>query len=273
MSENTGPERGPATEAQQGRQPYAAERQQTILRTLRTDGRLDAAATAQRLGVSAETVRRDLVLLERQGLLRRQHGGAVCVEDLSLETPTAQRTDARAEKRRIAQAALEHVPQSGSVLMDAGSTTAALAEMFPADRRLTVFTNTLPIALSLVGQPQLAVHTLGGRVRGTTLAEVDQWALRTLSELRVDIAFLGTNALSLERGLSTPDTSEAAIKRLMLKAARRRVLLADHHKFGGERLYKYADLGDIDLLITDDGLSAEDAERLVDAGVGEVVRA
>ncbi|MFG3253389.1 DeoR/GlpR family DNA-binding transcription regulator [Streptomyces sp. NPDC048172] len=258
---------------QNDRQQYAAERQQTLLRIVREDGRLDAAETAERLGVSAETIRRDLVLLERQGLLRRQHGGAVPAESLSLEPPTAERTGYQREKRRIAQAALEHVPTAGTVLIDAGSTTACLAEMFPGDRELTVFTNTLPVALALVGRPQLDVHTLGGRVRARTLAEVDHWAMRTLSEIRVDVAFLGTNAISVERGLSTPDTSEAAIKRLMFSAARRRILLADHHKVGRERLYQYAQLADVDLLVTDTGLSDEDAARLTDAGIQEILRA
>ncbi|WP_327392934.1 DeoR/GlpR family DNA-binding transcription regulator [Streptomyces sp. NBC_01186] len=255
------------------RQQYAAERQQALLRAVRVEGRLDAAETAERLGVSAETIRRDLVLLERQGLLRRQHGGAVPAESLSLEPPTAERTGYQREKRRIAQAALEHVPAEGSVLLDAGSTTACLAEMFPGDRELTVFTNTLPLALTLVGKPRLDVHTLGGRVRARTLAEVDHWAMRTLSEIRVDVAFLGTNAISVERGLSTPDTSEAAIKRLMYRTARRRVLLADHHKVGRERLYQYAELSDIDLLITDTGLSDKDAAQLTDAGIREILRA
>jgi DeoR family fructose operon transcriptional repressor len=226
---------------------------------------------ADRLSVSTETIRKDLTELERQGLLHRVHGGAVAVEDLSFEPAVAARTEHTDEKRRIARAALAEVPAEGAVLVDAGSTTACLAELMPADRDLAVFTSALTIALTLATRPRLTVHTLGGRVRSRTFAEVDNWAVRALSEIRVDVAFLGTNGLSVDRGLSTPDESEATVKRLMLKAARRRVLLADHSKVGRISLYKYGDLSEIDLLITDTGMSDVDARRFEDVGV-EVVR-
>lgn len=255
-----------------GRLHYAAERHQLLVQTVRSHGRLDAAATAEQLKVSTETIRKDLQLLERKGLLRRVHGGAIAVEELSFEPAVSSRTSNEEEKRRIVQAAVAEVPREGAVFLDAGSTTTMLAEMFPADRELHVFTNTLTIALALVSRPRLNVHTLGGRVRARTFAEVDNWAVRALSEIQVDVAFLGTNAISSERGLSTPDESEATVKRLMLSSARRRVLLADHTKHDRTSLYKYGSLSDIDLLITDDGLSEQNAHRLQSAGLKQVVR-
>jgi DeoR family fructose operon transcriptional repressor len=251
---------------------YAAERHQVIVQTVRSRGRLDAGTMAEQLKVSTETIRKDLLQLERSGLLRRVHGGAIAIEDLSFEPAVSARTGNLEEKRRIAQAALAHVPREGAVILDSGSTTTLLAEMFPADRDLNIFTNTLTIALALVSRPRLNVHTLGGRVRARTFAEVDNWAIRALSEIRVDVAFLGTNSLSSEHGLSTPDESEATVKRLMLSAARRRILLADNSKHDRTSLYKYADLTDIDVLITDDGLSEHDARRLEAAGLRKVIR-
>jgi len=171
------------------------------------------------------------------------------------------------EKQRIARAALEHLPARGAVLLDAGSTTAWLAEIFPTDRSLVVFTNTLPIALTLLGRPNLTVHTLGGRLRGPTSAEVGPLADRALRDLNVDVAFLGTNGISLDRGLTTPDPAEAATKRLMLSAARRRILLADHSKVGLVSLCKHGELRDIDLLITDAGLPHDQNAALVAAGL------
>ncbi|WP_349878129.1 DeoR/GlpR family DNA-binding transcription regulator [Micromonospora sp. HUAS YX12] len=234
---------------------------------LRLAGRIDAAEVAARLNVTKETVRKDLVGLERQGLLRRVHGGAVPVGQLSYEPAVVTRTYYSEEKTRIAAAALAHLPAAGAVLIDAGSTTARLAEMFPSDRELTVYTNTLPIALALIDRPLLTVVTLGGRVRPLTLAEVDDWAARALAEINVDVAFLGANAISVERGLTTPDPAEAAVKRLMLGSARRRILLADHSKVGGVSLCKHADLSDIDLLITDTGLPDADLKALQAAGL------
>lgn len=246
---------------------YADQRKQHVLETLRRDGRVDAAAIAAGLSVTGETVRKDLVALERQGLLRRVHGGAVPITHLSFEPAVDTRTGHLAEKVRIAKAALAHLPERGTVLIDAGSTTAQLVEMFPGDRQLTVYTNTLPLALQLLTRPLLTVYTLGGRVRTTTYAEVDDWAARALSEINVDVAFLGANGVSLHRGLTTPDQAEAGIKRRMLSCAHRRILLADHSKIGTVSGVRYGDVADIDVLITDDGLDESHLVELRGAGL------
>jgi DeoR family fructose operon transcriptional repressor len=245
---------------------YAAQRRDAILRALRVRGEVSAAALTEELEVTAETIRKDLIVLERQGLLRRVHGGALPVDRLSFEPEVSARLECAREKQRIARAALGHLPAAGSVLLDAGSTIGRLAEMFPGDRPLTVFTNTLPVALALVTRPNLTVYALGGRLRGRTLATVEGWAAQALAEVNVDVAFLGTNAISVERGLTTPDPAEAAVKRLMLGCARRRVLLADSSKVGGISLCQHASLSDIDLLITDTGISAADAAAIQAAG-------
>jgi DeoR family fructose operon transcriptional repressor len=228
---------------------------------------LDANTVAIDLGVSPETVRKDLIRLERQGLLRRVHGGAVPIEHLAFEPAVSARTEYPDEKARIARAALAHVPTHGSVLIDAGSTTARLMEMFPVLRDITVYTNTLTLALALVGRGRLTVYTLGGRVRSRTSAEVDEWAARSLQAINVDVAFLGTNGISLSRGLTTSDPAEAATKRLMLAAAERRILLADHSKVGAVSGCQHADLDDIDLLITDTGLPDDQLTAVQAAGL------
>ncbi|MGB3480999.1 MAG: DeoR/GlpR family DNA-binding transcription regulator [Mycobacterium sp.] len=246
---------------------YADQRKHHILETLRRDGRIEAADIAAQLNVTGETVRKDLIALERQGLLRRVHGGAVPVTYLSYEPAVETRTGFLSEKARIARAALAHLPDRGSVLIDAGSTTAQLVELFPGDREFTVYTNTLPLAVQLLTRPKLTVYTLGGRVRSTTFAEVDDWAARALAEINVDIAFMGANGISVQRGLTTPDQSEAAIKRRMLACAHRRILLADHSKVGAVSGVQYGDLLDIDLLITDSALGAPALGELSAAGL------
>jgi DeoR family fructose operon transcriptional repressor len=246
---------------------YSAQRRQVILNTLSAVGRVDVAAMADELSVTSETVRKDLIALERQGQLRRVHGGAIPVQNISFEPEVTARVGFAEEKRRIAKAALAHLPRNGTILIDAGSTTARLADLIPPDRTLTVFTNTLPIALALTAKPNLTVYTLGGRVRNVTLAEVDSWAARTLSEINVDVAFLGANGISPDRGLTTPDPAEAAVKHLMLRCAHRRVLLSDHSKINQVTTHKYGDLTDIDLLITDTGIATADDEALNAAGL------
>jgi DeoR family transcriptional regulator, fructose operon transcriptional repressor len=177
-----------------------------------------------------------------------------------------------AEKERIAKAALEQVPEEGSILLDAGTTTSHLADELPHDRELTVVTNALDIAVRLAARPNLTVLALGGRVRGRTLAAVDVWAVQTLQDTFVDVAFMATNGISVERGLTTPDPTEAAVKRAMIGAARRTVLLADHTKVGNDHLMRFADLHDIETFITDAQVDPELAGELEATGL-EVVRA
>lgn len=252
---------------------YAEQRQQRIVELARGAGRVDVAALAAEFEVTAETVRRDLTALERNGLLRRVHGGAIPVERLGFEPGLAARdTVMTEEKERIAKAALAELPTEGSVLLDAGTTTARLAELLPGDRDLTVVTNALPIALTLSVRPGLTLLLLGGRVRGRTLAAVDDWALQGLRDVNVDVAFVGTNGISVDRGLTTPDPAEGAVKRAMIAAARRVVVLADHTKVGTETFARFGDLGDVDLLVTDAGLASAETVRLERAGL-EVVRA
>jgi DeoR family fructose operon transcriptional repressor len=246
---------------------YAEERQQAIVTRARAEGRVDVASLAAALDVTTETVRRDLSTLERQGLLRRVHGGAIPVERLGFEPGLASRDAVMvAEKERIAKAAVAYLPTAGAILLDAGTTTARLAEALPADRELTVVTNALPIALALSVRPNLTVITLGGRIRGRTLAAVDPPAVGMLRDLYVDVAFLGTNGVSVARGLTTPDPAEAAVKRAMLAAARERVLLADHTKVGVAQFARFGAVADLDVLVTDSGLDERAAAELEAAG-------
>ena len=247
---------------------YAEERQQWIVERARAGGRVEVAALAEELSVTTETVRRDLTTLERHALIRRVHGGAIPIERLGFEPALAARDSVlTAEKERIARLALAELPDEGSILLDAGTTTARLADALPADRELVVLTNALPIAMSLSVRPNITVLILGGRVRGRTQAAVDAWALQALADSYVDVAFIGTNGISPERGLTTPDTTESAVKRAMIRAARRSVVLADHTKVGQDHLSRFAELDEIDTLITDSGLDGQVADELRSRGL------
>lgn len=252
---------------------YAEERRQEIEDLARREGRVEVSALSDRFEVTSETIRRDLNDLERRGIVRRVHGGAMPVERFRSEPAVSERAEKMAaEKRRIAEAALDLVPAGGSILLDAGTTTGALASVLPSDRKLTVVTNALPIAMTLSARSNLNLLFVGGRVRGVTLACVDDWATRTLEDLTVDVTFSATNGVSVGRGLSTPDVSEAAVKRTMIGAGRRVVLLADHTKVDQEHFASFGQIADVDVLVTDDGLPAAHAREFENAGV-EVVRA
>lgn len=256
-----------------GARVYAQERHQKILASARADGRVDVAGLATALDVTPETIRRDLTVLERHGLLRRVHGGAIPVERLGFEPGLADRERMLAgEKDRIAHAALDELPDGGAIILDAGTTTVRLAQMLPQDRELIVVTHALPVATVLSSRSNVTLHLVGGTIRGRTLAGVGDWAVRALADVRVDVTFLGTNGLTVENGLTTPDLAEAAVKRALLAAGRRTVVLADHSKVGRSDLAIVAPLGVVDTLITDTGLDNETTEEIEAAGP-RVVRA
>jgi DeoR family fructose operon transcriptional repressor len=247
---------------------YAEERQQAIAQLVISQGRASVAELAQAYDVTTETVRRDLAVLDKAGVLRRVHGGAVPVRALHLvEAGVGERETTRAEhKDAIAAAATEFFPLGRArVLIDAGTTTARIAAQLPADRELVVVTNSVPVAARLAGMPSVSLQLLGGRVRGLTQAAVGEQALTMLDTLRVDIAFIGSH------GLSTPDSDEAAVKRAMVKAANYVVVAADSSKIGREDFVSFAPISSVDTLITDSEIGAADREQLTESGVEVVV--
>lgn len=248
---------------------YAVERHEWLIERARAAGRLEVGATCEELDVAPETVRRDLNELERQGLLRRVHGGAVPIERLGFEGQLRRRVETNHhEKARIATAACGLLHNAESVYLDEGSTVQLLAECLAPARPLTVVTNALPVATLLADRANVTVLLLGGRVRGRTLGTLEHWATRMLSDLVVDLAFLGANGVSVARGLTCPDPAVAAVKAAACAAARRRVLLCDHTKLGVDSFCRFAEVSDLEALICDRGARAEHVRELHQAGVG-----
>ena len=233
---------------------YATERHAHITRSLTDRGRVSVVDLARDLGVTTETIRRDLDAMEEQGVLRRVHGGAVPSRGGSTtEVSIAERTSVNSgAKDAIARRALEVITQGwrGSVLFDAGSTAAAV-----------------PVAHALSTVPGIDLTVLGGQVRGITAAAVGPSTVDALRSLRPDLAFVGTNGIAAGFGLSTPDPAEAAVKAAIVRAARRVIVLADADKMGVESLVSFADIADIDVLVTDAPLGAELSDVLAAADV------
>jgi DeoR family fructose operon transcriptional repressor len=253
---------------------YAEERQQAIARLVTQRGRMSVNQLAREYDVTTETVRRDLSTLERMGLVRRVHGGVVPPSSLSLiEAGLRERDQVNTDrKERIARAALDQLPPpGGSILLDAGTTTSRLASLLPPDHSLTVVTHGVPIAARLAGQRQIDLRLLPGRVRRTTQAAVGADTVDVLSHLRVDVTFLGTNGVTAEHGLTTPDPDEAAVKRALIASGRRVVALADASKFGVETAVRFAAPGEIDVMVTDSDVSSADRRALTKAGIEVVV--
>lgn len=237
---------------------YAPQRQDLIADEIRDKGGLSVADLAERHGVSSETIRRDLDVLERRQRVTRVHGGAVPYRAHSgnENTVAVRSTSSREAKARIATAAAGRFPPSGgSVIVDSGTTTSLLCDHLAERSDLTVVTNSVLLAyhLSLQVNPTgpRRLRLIGGGVRGITQSVVGSGAVAALQGLRADVAFLGANGITADFGYSTPDPAEAEVKSAMMGAARVRVALADEEKLGEELLCSFATAQDIDVLITD----------------------
>lgn len=243
-------------------QVEAEKRQHEILLRARTDGHVDVTALAQDLQVAPETVRRDLRELTERGLVQRVHGGAFPVESAGFESNVAHRASSMIpEKRRIAAAAAERLRGAETVYIDEGITPQFVAEALQPEEPLTVVTSSLLAASAVADTPNVTVLLLGGRLRARTMATVDHWATRMLGQLTIDLAYLGSNGISRDHGLTTPDPAVAAVKGLVVQRARRRIFVGVHTKFGAASFCRFADIADFEALVTDTGLSASEAHK------------
>lgn len=240
---------------------FAPERRLAITRRAVAQGRVAVAELAERFCVAPETIRRDLDALEKEGRIQRVHGGAIPPTRRTTVEPTARdrRTTHSTAKAAIARAAMAHLPGAhGSVLLDGGTTTAALAAQIAAAGEhprgldpLTVVTNSPSSGVELAKAHAVEVLLLGGRLRDVTETVVGATTISLLSNISADVVFLGANGVSAALGLTTPDPDEAAAKRIMVARSQRVILLADSSKFGEEHLCTFAELPDVDVLITD----------------------
>ncbi len=236
----------------------AARRRQEIQSLVARSGYAEARQLASRLGVDVSTIRRDLDALARLGLVQRTHGGALpALDPDELDLPYALRLNARlAEKRAIARHAASLIAEGDSLVLDSGSTAYALAELIARRRDLTVATNDLRIAHRLAEAGSVRLLCTGGQLLESVFSLVGPTALASLASLHVDWVFLGADAVDAEVGVTNRNTLEVALKRAMLEAAARRVLIADSEKFGRRALAQVVPLSAFDHIVTDEGLRA-----------------
>lgn len=236
-------------------------RQSRILEFARTRGRVEVVALASELDVATETIRRDLKVLADRRLVKRVHGGAIPLESAAFESGVDYRSRVDlAQKHRIAAAAAGLAHGAETVYLDEGFTPRLVAEKV-ADHELTVVTSSLLAAEALADSDGVTVLLLGGRMRGRTLATVDHWALGMLDDLVIDLAYLGTNGITAERGLTTPDPAVAAVKHKAIERAQRRILVAAHSKFGMTSFCRFAEVSDFEAIVTGTELPEAEARR------------
>jgi DeoR family transcriptional regulator of aga operon len=249
-----------------------------ILEAVLRDGEVSVEALAARLQVSLSTVRRDLATLEREGLLRRTHGGATGVSPLLYEPfrhdSSFQEQEGRhaEEKRRIGLAAAELVQDGETIGLTPGTTATQVARSLRHRRGITVVTNTVNVAMELCNREDLTVYVTGGYLRGGWFSLVGAPAVRGAGELFLDRVFIGANAVDAGRGLTCLHPEEAAINRALVAQARQRVVVADRSKLGQVVACLICPTSEVHMLITDRDASEDDVRPFVERGV-EVRRA
>lgn len=244
-----------------------AERKRTIVELVSEHDGCAVETLATELDYSKATIRRDLRELEEEGLIERSHGGAVPVTTIGKEQTYGQKEVQNLEvKRAIAERAVKEIHSGQVVFFDSGTTTMQVAKLAPKDGSFLGVTNSPPLALELARE-DAEVKLTGGTLRPKTRALVGPSAEAFMERMHFDQLFLGTNAVDVDSGLTTPNEEEAQVKARMVERAERVVLVADATKLGEKSFVHFADLDHVDLFITDASLTADEREAIESAGV------
>jgi DeoR family transcriptional regulator of aga operon len=253
------------------------QRFHSILSGLQEHGSVVVDDLSTQLGVSVVTIRRDLDLLEQQGLLRRTHGGAVSIEPLFYEpfkkdrSFQAQVERLANEKRRIGRAAAALVASGETIAITPGTTTAEIIRGLPLDSKITVVTNTVNIAMELSKRKDISVFVTGGHLHGEWFSLVGPSASRSLENMLIHTMFIGADGIDAQWGLSCFSSDEAELNGTMVRHARRHVAVVDHTKFGVIANWRICETPVIQKLITDTGATDEMIAPFQKLGI-EVVR-
>lgn len=245
-----------------------SERMVAVLALLDEQGEMPLSQLASTLGVSEATIRRDVAMLDSQGLLERTHGGARPTRS-NRELPVRLR-DGRnhGAKARVAKEAVSLLPSGRHAIgLTGGTTTAEVLLALDGRDDLTIITNSLTIAHRAAEQGQSRVLMAGGVLRPNSLELVGQLAEATLRLVNIGTAFVGVDGVSLTGGLTTHDETEARTNHTMIERAQRVIVVVDSTKIGKVTLAKVADLSEIDVLITDSNAPEEELSQLRAAGI------
>ena len=258
---------------------YAQERQKQILLQVKAAGRASVNELAEGLGVSKATIRTDLTALEANGLIKRTHGGAIPAEEAlapaadtrSQEETLAERSN-HAQKEAIAQTALDLVDDGDIILIDSGTTALAFAHELATSSLvgLVVYSNDFSVLYVLEGNTAISVNALPGKIRSGFHYAYGDSTIAALQGAHFDKLFLTTSAIDFENGLTVVKPHLSNLKKTMIQASKQVILLADSSKFGQTRFQKFADLSEVDVIVTDAGISGAD-QAATRATVGNLI--
>ncbi len=233
-----------------------SQRKQHILGVLKRDGQIIAKTLSQELGLSEDTIRRDLRELAAEGLLQRVHGGALPASPAVADFAGRQGIASEA-KVTIGRAAATLVQPGQVVILDGGTTAVQVARHLPSDLKATIVTHSPSVAVALVEHPTVEVVLIGGRLFKHSVVAVGAAATEAISRVRADIYFMGVTGVHPEHGLSTGDFEEAHIKRALSERAGETVVLASREKLGAASPFIIAPLDGVNGLVVERDLPEE----------------
>ncbi len=240
---------------------YTRKHESQIMQALRLHRSRSVIELARLLGVSNETVRRNIKPLAEKGLVLKVHGGVILPEPVAEQPFQRRMLDNQAAKQRIASVAAQQVHNGDSLMLDNGSTTAYIALALSEHANLVVVTNSAEVARTLATRNGNQVYMAGGKLRADDAAAFGPAALAFVEQFEVQHAFLSVAAITSSIGFMDFHLCEVELSRVMMRCAERTVICADSSKFEGKGLVKVCNLEEVDLLITDAPPSAELRKR------------
>lgn len=236
-----------------------------ILRLVEEQRSLSVSELSERIGVSEVTIRKDLNELERKGLLVRTHGGASVISETTVPSFASREYIQENEKKSIALAASEIIDEGDSVLIDAGTTTLAVASLLK-DKHISVVTNSIPVGMEL-SDFKGNVSLTSGEMLKESMALYGPDTENYLKKLQVNKLILGTSGVRLDAGLTTSSSVEAAVKKLMVQSAQKVIAVLDHSKFNKIKTFLFASFDEIDVIVTSNKVPKETIEAIENQGV------
>lgn len=236
------------------------ERRREILQELNEYGKVKVADLSKRLGCSEVTIRNDIKIMDREGLLKRIHGGALRLDkgvDRKYSAESIYRNTAR--KRQIAACAYEYIEDRDTIIIDDASSSFYLAVHIKEhpEKRIAVVTNSLLVGNELADVRHVELYMVGGHVGGHLAATMGDSALQNMEQFHVDKGFIGVHSINFDVGLTSIATPQMQIKRAILKAASQVFVLADSSKFGGGYVSVICPVNQVHKIITDSQIAPE----------------
>lgn len=249
-------------------------RRARILEELESKGQVSVSELSNLFDISEVTIRNDLDHLEKQNMLIRARGGAIKIKfqrmgiDLSISDKQKEFSQ---EKQLIAREAIKLIEDGDTIVLDSGTTTTEIAKNLEQFANLTIITNALNIASILAEYEGINIFMPGGSLRKKSLSLVGVLADENFEKFYCDKLFLGADGFDTTHGLSTPNSEEAHLNQIMMKIARKVIVVADSRKFDRRRFAFIGPISDVDIVITDSGIREEDKSRLEKNGVQVIV--